>query len=162
MIRPVVVRSAQRDDYPRLAAVFDEAERLHREALPEVFRRPSGLFPSQHLFCLLVDGQDSAVFVAADGLELAGIVTVRAQATVEDEILVPRRYAMVEMLAARCGWRRRGIGTGLMNAAHSWAAGQGLERVSLRVWEFNQPAVAFYQSLGYRTMSRLMEVSLGR
>lgn len=158
--QPVAVRLAQPDDYPRLAAVFAEAERFHQAALPHVFRKPRGLFPPQSLFRQLLAGPDSAVFVAGDGPELAGVVTVRAEAAPQEEILVARRSAIVDMLAVHSSQHRRGTGTALMLAASSWAAAQKLERLALNVWEFNQPAIAFYHSLGYTTCSRTMEIPL--
>jgi ribosomal protein S18 acetylase RimI-like enzyme len=158
--QPVIVRPAHTDDYLRLSTVFGEAERFHRVALPGVFRQPSGFFPPPALFGQLLDGQDSAVFVAEDGPELVGVVTVRAEAARENEIMVPRLSAIVEMLAVRSDRRRRGIGAALMLAARSWATARGLERVALNVWEFNQSAIAFYHSLGYATSSRMMEIPL--
>jgi len=159
--RPVIVRPAGSDDYARLSAVFGEAERFHRVALPEVFREPSGLFPPAALFGQLLDGPDSAVFVAEDGPELVGVVTVRAEVVPENDIMLPRRSAIVEMLAVRSDRQRRGIGTDLMLAARSWATARGVDRVALNVWEFNQSAIAFYRSLGYATSSRMMEIPLG-
>lgn len=157
---PVTVRPAHADDYMRLSAVFGEVERFHRVAMPEVFRKPSRLFPPPALFGQLVDGQNSAVFVAEDGPELVGFVTVRAEAAQEDEIMVPRRSAIVEMLAVRSDRRRRGIGADLMLAVRSWATARALDRIALNVWEFNRPAIDFYHSLGYATSSRMMEIPL--
>jgi ribosomal protein S18 acetylase RimI-like enzyme len=74
----------------------------------------------------------------------------------DDPLLAPRRFAMVDMLAVRGDRRRRGIGRALMEATHRWAEGCGLEEVALNVWEFNQRAIAFYEHLGYETLSRQM------
>ena len=158
--QPVIVRPARASDYVRLSAVFGEAERFHRVALPGVFREPSGLFPPVALFGQLLDGPDSAVYVAEDGPELVGVVTIRAEVVPESQIMLPRRSAIVELLAVRSDRQRRGSGTALMLAARSWATARGLDRVALNVWEFNQSAIAFYQSLGYATSSRMMEIPL--
>ena len=53
---------------------------------------------------------------------------------------MPRRYAMIHDLAVR---RDRGAGA-----------------VELIVWEFNAQAIAFYERLGYATLSRKMAMSL--
>jgi ribosomal protein S18 acetylase RimI-like enzyme len=47
-----------------------------------------------------------------------------------------------------------------MERAHLWAAAQGASEVELTVYEFNEPARAFYENLGYETRSRQMYLSL--
>jgi ribosomal protein S18 acetylase RimI-like enzyme len=46
--------------------------------------------------------------------------------------------------------RGRGIGRLLVDAVASWAGGHGASELSLWVTETNQPAVALYQSAGFR------------
>lgn len=154
------VRNATILDYDRLRPVFDEVEAYHREALPQLFRAPPDTFPSRPLYTALIKGPESAVFVADEGGELIGFVTVRVQQAPDDPILVPRRFATVDMLAVRSDRRRQGVGRTLMEATHSWARDQGLQEVQLNVWEFNRRAIGFYESLGYRTASRLMEMQV--
>jgi diamine N-acetyltransferase len=154
------VRVASETDYAALGPVFTEAERFHRDALPHVFRPPPGLFPPAPLFRQWVNSPHSAVFVAEDAGDLVGFVTLRTDSAPPGEILQPRDFAVVDLLAVRSDRRRHGIGRSLMEAAHSWAAERRLGHVSLNVWEFNQPGIAFYQALGYQTVSRQMEQPL--
>ena len=154
------VREALTDDYIRLRVVFDEAETFHRKALPHIFRKPTELFPPQTLYAALVEGEDSTVLVAEDEGELIGFATIREETAPADPILIPRRFAMVDMLAVRRDRQRAGIGRALMEAAHAWARKQGLREIELNVWEFNRRAIDFYGALGYTTASRLMTWSL--
>jgi GNAT superfamily N-acetyltransferase len=66
-----------------------------------------------------------------------GFVTVRTDTAPPGEILQPRDFAVVDLLAVRSDRRRRGIGRSLMEAAHRWAGERRLAHVSLNVWEFN-------------------------
>jgi len=100
------------------------------------------------------------VFVADDAGDLVGFVTVRADSALEEGILQPRNFAVVDTLAVRSDQRRRGIGRSLMEAVHGWARERQLGHVSLNVWEFNEPAIDFYRALGYQTVSRQMECPL--
>jgi diamine N-acetyltransferase len=151
------VRAAIEADYAALGHVFAEAERYHREALPHVFRPPPDLFPPAPLFRQWVSQPSSAVFVADDASELVGFVTVRTDNVPAAEILRPRAFAVVDLLAVRSDRQRRGVGRSLMEAAHNWAGEQLLGHITLNVWEFNKPALDFYQALGYQTASRQME-----
>jgi ribosomal protein S18 acetylase RimI-like enzyme len=47
-----------------------------------------------------------------------------------------------------------------MSEAHDWAIARGASSVELNVYEFNVPAIAFYQELGYQTISRQMNTPL--
>jgi RimJ/RimL family protein N-acetyltransferase len=48
------------------------------------------------------------------------------------------------------GFRRRGIGRALMQAAEDWARGVGVEKIELHVFPYNVGAIALYERLGYR------------
>jgi ribosomal protein S18 acetylase RimI-like enzyme len=43
-----------------------------------------------------------------------------------------------------------------MDQAHEWAIAKGAVDIELNVFEFNQPALAFYRALGYETSTRRM------
>ena len=154
------IRLASEADYTALGLVFAEAERFHREALPHVFRAPQDQFPPMSLFRQWVSEAGSAVFVADDVGDLVGFVSVRTDSAPGEGILQSRNFAVVDMLAVRSDQRRRGIGRSLMEAVHGWARERRLGHVSLNVWEFNEPAIDFYRTLGYQTVSRQMECPL--
>jgi GNAT superfamily N-acetyltransferase len=75
-------------------------------------------------------------------------------------VLVQRKYLLVDMVGVKESLRGEGIGRALMQAAHGWARQQGITQVELRVYEFNQGAIAFYESLGYTMMSRNLWIEL--
>jgi ribosomal protein S18 acetylase RimI-like enzyme len=153
----VSIRRAETSDYDPLTPVFDEAEALHRNALPAIFQRPAGHFPGRSYFDDRCTSADSAVFVAADGRELVGFLMMRIDQAPDLEIVRPHPGAVVDLLAVRSDRRHRGIGRSLMQAAHRWAEEVGAARLTLNVWEFNKPAITFYETLGYETLSRQLQ-----
>jgi RimJ/RimL family protein N-acetyltransferase len=48
------------------------------------------------------------------------------------------------------GYRRRGIGRALMEAAEAWAREVGVRKIELHVFPHNEAALALYEHLGYR------------
>jgi len=52
-------------------------------------------------------------------------------------------------------WRRRHVGSLLMDAAEDWAREQGLVLVYLEAAENNAPARSFYEARGYRKMDHV-------
>ncbi len=46
-------------------------------------------------------------------------------------------------------WRRRGVGTALVQAALNWARRAGAHKVALQAWPHNQPALGLYRKFGF-------------
>ncbi len=47
------------------------------------------------------------------------------------------------------GWRGRGVGSKLMEAAIEWARGRDLDKLALQVWPHNDVAIALYKKFGF-------------
>ncbi len=52
-------------------------------------------------------------------------------------------------------WRRRSVGSLLMDAAEDWAREQQLVFVYLEAAENNAPALSFYEARGYKKVDRV-------
>lgn len=72
---------------------------------------------------------------------------------VELELLAPGTF-YVNGLAALPGYRGRGLGSKLLDAANGLAAEAGCDELSIEVFEQNEGAVRLYESHGYRTVAR--------
>lgn len=155
------IREAAASDYHALCALFDEEDALHREYLPRVFHKPRGAVRSRDYVLGLIADEAVGFFVAQVGDRLVGLICVVIRESPEVPIFVRRRYAVVDNVVVKEAFRRAGIGRALMENAHEWAAAQGADSMELNVWEFNQGAIEFYQTLGYETASRKMSKRLG-
>ena len=152
----VRIRPATMADYDALCALFEEVDAPHREALPHIFRAPDGPARARDYIAGIVSDENRALLVAESGGAIIGFVHVDAISARDIPILVPRRYAMIDSVVVTAAARRRGVGRRLMAAAEQWALGIGATQVELSVWEINAGARAFYESLGYATMTRRM------
>jgi ribosomal protein S18 acetylase RimI-like enzyme len=156
----ITIREATQADYPALCAVFAEVHALHCAALSQIFRQPATpALPEEYVAETIAD-PGAALLVAEQDNHVVGLLIVKLQEAPNLPIFVPRRYAIIHNLAVRSERRRAGIGRALMARAHRWARDQGVSEVELSVWEFNTTALAFYEQLGYATMSRKMSISL--
>lgn len=70
------------------------------------------------------------------------------------------RHAHIFLLYVVAAHRRQGIGSALVNTAETWARARGDHQIGLQVFQFNQPALQLYQSLGYQTQALWMVKSL--
>jgi len=70
------------------------------------------------------------------------------------------RHAHIFLLYVIPEYRRKGIGTALMEYAQNWAKNRGDIQIALQVFQSNTPAVNLYNQLGYQTQSLWMVKSL--
>lgn len=85
--------------------------------------------------------RDEGFLVAeADG-QVRGYVDVLAQPW--------QQLGWVANLAVHKDYRRRGIGTALMQQARQWARGQGMQALLVEMTTKNFPALSFFRKLGF-------------
>jgi ribosomal protein S18 acetylase RimI-like enzyme len=156
MSDPITIREASLQDFPRCRQVIAETFEYHRRAIPQVFRETDAPPPSAQYISNLLKGGGGALFVAETGSKVIGFLTIRLRQNVDQPWLVPALRAIVDDLGVIEEWRRHGVGRRLMDAAHDWSRRRGATILQLNVWEFNQDALAFYESLGYTVSARTL------
>jgi len=138
-----------------------DVDDLHRNCLPWLFRRAEREQLAGFLEAY-VSKPDHAMFlaVAADG-GLAGVLYLFLRPTARAPVIEPTVVAELDALVVSQGFRRQGIATRLVEAALGWASVAGATRTELGVFEFNEPARAFWASLGFQTLSRRLVLRSG-
>jgi ribosomal protein S18 acetylase RimI-like enzyme len=150
------VRKAASADYGALCELFDEVDALHRKNLPQVFKKPNGPVRDYDYYLGLITDETVGLFVAERGKQLLGFVHVIIRQSPPIPVLVSRCYASIDSIGVKAESQNRGIGRTLSETATEWAIARGACAIELNVYNFNQTAIAFYQSLGYETISRKM------
>ena len=95
---------------------------------------------------MLLDAFDGGRFVCAGAFEddkLIGVIT--CSKTVDD--------ADIEGIVTDSDYRRKKVATNLLDFVTDLFKQQGLEKLFLEVREFNNSAIAFYQSQGFEKIS---------
>lgn len=91
------------------------------------------------------DEPDHGTYVAVDGDEVVGIVSVTQRTH-----WTGQADAYVGELITAAGQERRGIARRLMAVAEAWGAQRGLSFLTLETGAANHTARAFYAALGYQ------------
>lgn len=86
---------------------------------------------------------DAAVFVAVDGDEVVGRLSVA-----RDPHPASAHVADLGLIVA-ASHRRRGIGRLLLERAVTWARDAGVRKLELHVFPWNGPAIQLYESFGF-------------
>jgi GNAT superfamily N-acetyltransferase len=154
------VRPATLKDYVGLSEVFREADLLHSAALPGLFRPMPGPARSRDYVAEIIDSENSVVLVAEQDGRLIGAIHAEVREAPVIPLVTPRRFAVIDTLVVTRPCRRKGVGTALAGDLQCWVKAKGISQVELTIYEFDKPALAFYQKLGFRTASRRLRKSL--
>jgi ribosomal protein S18 acetylase RimI-like enzyme len=144
------IRPAKASDYDQLCELFDEVDVLHREARPDIFRKPDGPPRSIEHVSGLIGGPASAILVAEHGGVLSGLAVVVEQPRSANPLHVPRRVVEIVTIVVRNSARRRGIGKSLIDASLIWAKERGADHVEISVHAFNEEAIRAYAAAGFQ------------
>lgn len=154
------IRAALPRDLEGVNQVFSLADRLHRDAHPEIFQAVDDPQEIKAYLLAGIQAENAAVFVAEVGRQIAGAVIAWERQTPEIPLLVRRTFVSVDNLVVADEYRGRGLGQALMAQVHLWARQRELAEIQLTVWDFNQGALAFYEKLGYQMLHHRMRKDL--
>ena len=155
----VSVRLARADDHTAMCAILDVIDELHREAVPWLFRVPETPPRPIEYFAEYLRAESCAALVADVG-RIVGVALVLLRSTPEHPLFRRRSYGVLDGIAVDPSSRRRGVGRRLVAGAQQWAHARGAEWLELNVYDFNHDAAAFYDALGFQSISRKMHMSL--
>ena len=156
------IRPAAASDFERLCKLFEELDEFHRRGRPDLFVKPDGPAREFAEIETLIAGPESTILVAEDSAfpHLIGLAAIRIRQTPALPVQPSRRIAEVTNLGVAKHARRHGVGRALMREARAWAVQQGVAAMELGVHEFNAGAIAFYEALGFRTVTRRLSARL--
>ena len=86
------------------------------------------------------------------------IITIKN--TVERPILIPKKVVYMDDFGVDQTFRGKGLGKVFFGKIVEYAKTIEADSLELGVWEFNEDAIKFYESMNLKTKSRLMEIRL--
>jgi GNAT superfamily N-acetyltransferase len=152
----VIVRRATEADVGGIRALTAEVDELHREALPWLFRKTKEPRVEEPLTEFFSDPEHAAFVAEAPGGGLAGVLLMLIRSPKPNPIVRATRIAELDALVVGRAFHRQGVGTALFRAGLAWGCERDATRAELGVYEFNEPARAFWASVGFETLSRRM------
>ncbi|HTY75941.1 MAG TPA: GNAT family N-acetyltransferase, partial [Candidatus Nanoarchaeia archaeon] len=122
--------------------MFDDFYRIEQQCFQEE------AFSKQQIGFLLLDYNTVSLAARVDG-ELAGFIIARI------DLIKNRLSGHIMTIDVGSSFRRMGVGQRLMMEAEAIFKQKGVEEVRLEVREGNAAAIALYEKMGYKKISRL-------
>ncbi|MCW5881558.1 MAG: GNAT family N-acetyltransferase [Anaerolineae bacterium] len=155
------IRPATSDDVEALCRLYYELHECHVRGVPDQLVS-LGAFDERDWSDLvaalerLIGDDSAALLVATQDSAVVGLVEAYFRTDAPSPARRARSHAYVQSLVVTETVRGRGVGRALMAAAHTWAVTRGAAEIELDIWEYSGGPLAFYESLGYRTLRRTL------
>lgn len=152
----LIVRYAKREELESVNKIRKQVNEVHVKGRPDLFREDGWQFIEPFVYTRF-DEENSGVIVAAIEDEIVGFAVVQYIVRQESPYNKEQKYFHIEEFGVNEAHRRKGIATAMIDFVKEDARKRGFKKIELDMWEFNQDALAFYESAGLKTFRRYME-----
>ena len=153
------IRRAEERDLPGIRKLLFQVNQLHADGRPDLFKSGGIKYTDDELRLILANDSRPVWVYAPDG-EVLGYVFCVFEETRETPSLRPVRTLYIDDLCVDEAARGRGLGRMLFQHVTAEARRLGCYEITLNVWEGNDSARHFYESLGMSPKSTQMELIL--
>ena len=150
------IRNMVLNDYNEVDRLMAQVHQLHVNGRPDLYIDVEHIY-SFDQFKEMVENEDMITILAEENDKVIGICMVSMRART---CMVKRRTAYMEDLCVDEACRGKGIGKKLFSYAKDQAVKMGAERLDLMVWDFNENARKFYESMGMKPQRYIYETML--
>lgn len=154
-----MVRCLNASDLKSVNALRHEIHLLHVNARPDIYRVPDWNSFDAGLTDLL-QNSNYQCYVCVHQAVITGYALVRLASVQNLLVLNERTIMFVEEFCISEKYHRKGYGTELMKELVKQAKCLNADSLELDVWQFNEKAICFYQSLGLAPKRQFLEMKL--
>jgi ribosomal protein S18 acetylase RimI-like enzyme len=144
----ITVRRANVDDAALIASLNADVQAVHAEVLPWRFKPSDGRAHASEAAAFLAK-PESLVFIAEVAGEPAGYVHAEIIRRPETSLVHPYEAIYIHAISVRPTYRRRGVGSALIEAVRAAGRAAGIELLTLDIWAFNDTARQFFSRQGF-------------
>lgn len=155
----MTVRFAKEEEAEQINRLRKQVNDLHVNGCPEIFKPGFPPELQDYVFEIFRDPQKKIV-VCESGGDLCAFAVLNHIIRPETPFMLARDFLDIDEFCVDRAARRRGIGSQMIDFIREYAKNEGFDRIELNMWEFNQDALAFYESVGFTTYRRYMKLEL--
>ena len=153
------IRFAKETELDRVNEIRKQVNDVHVAGKPEVFK-PGFSKELQDFIKVIWDDPEQEIVVAVEDDEICGFAILHHINKPENPFMWERDFLDIDEFCVDEKHRRKGVATQLISYIKEYAKDKGYHRLELNMWEFNESALEFYESVGFETYRRYMEIML--
>ena len=155
-----MIRKANKGDIKRIIELLHQVNMVHHVIRPDLFKPNTTKYNVQELESLLND-VSKPIFVLDDG-EVQGYAFCQITEVKDDQLLEDNKTLYIDDICVDEKARGKHVGKALYEYVRDYARSIGCDNITLNVWEGNDPALRFYQSMGMQVRKTTMEIVLNK
>lgn len=153
-----MIRKAEKKDIPGLINLLYQADAVHNGIRPDLFKSNTPKYDEQDLEHILEE-DNKPIFVYDDG-KIVGHAFCQITEVRNHRLLQDIKTLYIDDICVDEAVRGKHVGKALYEFVHDYAKSIGCYNITLNVWEGNDPAQRFYQSMGMQVQKTGMEIIL--
>lgn len=154
------IRKAENKDAAGVLHLLSQVLEIHAAIRPDIFISGTTKYTEKDLYDIFA-AEDRRSYVAVDDSgTVLGYALCEIKQPPDSVNVVPFTTLYIDDLCVDSELRGRHIGKALFEYVKSEAKALGCYEVTLNVWEGNEPAQKFYESMGMKPMKTYMEFIL--
>ena len=154
-----MIRFAREEELGRVNELRKEVNDLHVEGRPDIFKPGFQAELQDYVYEIWKDPNKELLVAEKDGV-ICGFAVVNLVNKPETPFMFARTFLDVDEFCVAKEYRRQGVATEMIAFIKDYAREKGFQRLELNMWEFNEGALDFYESVGFKTYRRYMEINL--
>lgn len=151
-------REATKRDYEVVHQIQKQVHEIHTRERPDHYKMVDITLDKEY-FTNLIDGENTKVFLLERDETIAHtIITIKN--TKEIPIIIPKKVVYMNDFGVDIKYRGKGMGKIFFEKILEFARSIKADSLELGVYEFNENAIKFYESMNLKTKIRQMEINL--
>lgn len=155
----MVIRFAKENKLIRVNELRKQVNDLHVEGKSEVFKAGFNKELQDHVYTIWKDPEQKIIVAESEGM-ICGFAVLHHIHKPETPFMQERDFMDIDEFCVDKKYRRQGIASEMIAFIKAYTKEQGINRMELNMWEFNEDALAFYEAVGFKTYRRYMEMML--
>lgn len=151
------IRFATLDDIEAISLLYNEFFAYNADLQPEYCRlsKESGAYPK-----IVIADNNADLLIAVENDTIVGFIHIREAQTPPFDSVIPHKYAEIIDFIVTASYRKKGIGSKLMDFAKQWSKSRNLDYIELSVLTNAKEAFHFYDQKDFVTVSHTMRYTV--
>ncbi len=152
-----MIRSATLEEAEKVNEIREQVLQVHVNGRRDIFKSCFNNDLKNYIYKFYKNENADVLICERDGI-ICGFACVEFVNKPESPYSYSRKYFHIEEFGVHKNYRRQGVGTELFEYIKQLANKNDYTRLELDMWEFNTGALKFYESVGFKTYRRYMEI----